>query len=75
MKYPFYKKSFWIILSSLALLSLLISYDDFRGAGISDGAYWAVPLARIFVEFGFFIAIAFVADYLGHLIFSKPEKK
>jgi len=73
MKYPFYKKSFWIILSALSLLSLIISFAVFQDT--LDRRVGALSLNQIFVQFIFVIAIAFVADYLGHLIFSKPEKK
>ena len=68
MNYPFQKKSFWIIFLSFSLLLLIISYAELRTLYLS-------PVDKIFSFLFFMIAIIFVADYLGHLIFLKPDKK
>jgi hypothetical protein len=81
MKYPFQKKSFWIILiiSYLIIVIFPPSVDlSWHGSGLtlwqffSDIPYDHPIEVRVLI---FEMIIAFLLNYLGHLIFSKPEKK
>jgi hypothetical protein len=65
MKYPFEKKSFWIILSALSLVALLI-------IGLNEDSYsHSIRFDSLIIS----ILAIFTFDYLIHLIFSKPETK
>lgn len=78
MKYPFQKKSFWIILAVLFLVIFLFPpfyrYKDFAGYDFffyPVGAHYTIALERIIFE----MIIAFILSYLVSLIFSKQETK
>ena len=84
MKYPFQKKSFWIILAVLFLIIFLFppvyyysaldrSMYEFEGwiFFFDLGRYQGIALEMLLFE----MIIAFSLNYLGYLIFSKPETK
>jgi len=89
MKYPFQKKSFWIIL--VGFLSIIFLFPPtigvrsvpseipaLRYVDISDWEFLfnLRPYTTIRLTFLIFeIVLAFLLTYLGYLIFSKPEKK
>jgi len=86
MKYPLHKKSFWITLASLFLIICLIppyrilvnvhegfaiyhegGFDFFFNLGEAQSISWGMLILEMM--------IAFLLDYLVHLILSKPEIK
>jgi len=80
VKYPFLKKSFWIILVALYLIIFLFP-PSIESSGLGSGqmewifyfdipAYYPLDIRTLIFE----MIIAFLLNYLGHLIFSKPEK-
>jgi len=71
MKYPFHKKSFWIILSALSLPVLIFHLSEVSNSNWSGHQ----SLNQILVSLIFWIIIIVVLDYLGHVIFSIPETK
>jgi hypothetical protein len=81
MKYPFQKKSFWIILvASFVVIFFIPPYyipiHSFKGYRFWD-FFWnisyndSIHLRMLIFE----MVVAFLLNYLGHLIFSKPETK
>jgi hypothetical protein len=78
MKYPFGKKSFWIIFIASYLIIFLFppSVDHWNGVtqwGFFSDILYAHPIeVRMLI---FEMIIAFLLNYLGHLIFSKPGTK
>lgn len=81
MKYPFQKKSFWIILVVSFLIIFLYppyyipvtSFKHYRFWGFFwDISYNESIHLRMLI---FEMVIAFLLNYLGHLIFSKPGTK
>jgi hypothetical protein len=70
MKYPFEKKSFWIIFSVLSLPFLTV-----YAIKLEEGARWVAYIIGELLSLLAFLAAIFLFDYLGHLIFSKPETK
>jgi hypothetical protein len=85
MKYSFQKKSFWIILAGSFLIIFLfppvIGVKYKPGYGILDSSDWESlfsigPRQTIRSTILIFeIVLAFLLNYLGHLIFSKPGTK
>jgi len=84
VKYPFQKKSFWIILVVLFLVIFLFlpvySYSTLDRAAYKFGgwefffdlgSYHGIAPGMLLFE----MIIALLLNYLGYLIFSKPEKK
>ena len=71
MKYPFQKKSFWIVFSALSLLVLIIHFIEFQNIHMAGSRH----SDEIFISLIFSVIIIFVFDYLIHLIFSKPGAK
>ncbi|PIV21214.1 MAG: hypothetical protein COS40_08550 [Deltaproteobacteria bacterium CG03_land_8_20_14_0_80_45_14] len=77
MKYPFQKKSFWIIFTILFLMIFLFppiinrdGYTEWRGV-FDIQSYEPTEVRMLTFE----MIISFLLNYLGHLIFLKPEKK
>ncbi len=74
MKYPFQKKSFWIILTVSFLTIFLFPPFIIYRSGVVWWEFFTFnyPIdERILI---FEMIIAFLLNYLGHLIFSKPVK-
>ena len=74
MKYPFQKKSFWIIFVILFLMIFLFppiitqgGYTNWRML-FDIESYEPIEVRMLIFE----MIIAFLLNYLGHLIFSKP---
>lgn len=85
MKYPFQKKSFWIILTGSLLIIFLFTptiglrptpSSRFPLVEISDWTFlFKIQPHTVFRPIIIFeIVVAFLLNYLGHLIFSKPAK-
>lgn len=75
MKYPFQKKSFWIILTgSFLIIFLFPPFIYYPGTIIGPYFFisWGPIDVRIFI---FEMVVAFLLNYLGHLVFSKTETK
>jgi hypothetical protein len=77
MKYPFQKKSFWIIFAILFLIIFLFppirsesGYTEWRML-FDIQSYEPTEMRMLIFE----LIIAFLLNYLGHLIFAKPGLK
>ena len=87
MKYPFQKKSFWIILVvSFSIIFLFPPIIGFKSIRTPSGCVDFIPISDWKLLFAiepnttirltiliFEIVLVFLINYLGHLIFSKPE--